>query len=168
MLNTALIYILPALMLVAGLSDLLTYRIPNWIALATAGAFLVIAPAAGLPLAAIGLHGLVAVGVLAVTFGFFAAGWMGGGDAKLAAATALWFGPAAVAPFLLAAAIAGGVLTLALVLLRPMGILPASAMKITWLWRLFDTKSGIPYGIALAAAGLLVYPQSPIYLALAG
>jgi prepilin peptidase CpaA len=37
-----------------------------------------------------------------------------------------------------------------------------------WLVRLHNPKEGVPYGIALAAAGLLVYPQTPFMAALGG
>ena len=49
--------------------------------------------------------------VLAVTFVFFALGWIGGGDAKLAAATALWLGFDHLLKYLLYASLFGGVLT---------------------------------------------------------
>ena len=45
-----------------------------------------------MPLAEIGMHVAAALAVLVVTFVFFSRGWIGGGDAKLAAATALWLG----------------------------------------------------------------------------
>ena len=56
--------------------------------------------------------------VLAVVFVFFARGWIGGGDAKLAAATALWFGFAHLLDYLLYASLFGGVLTLAIIYFR--------------------------------------------------
>ena len=47
--------------------------------------------------------------VLAVTFTFFSRGWIGGGDAKLAAATALWLGFDQLMNYLLYASLFGGV-----------------------------------------------------------
>jgi prepilin peptidase CpaA len=102
--------------------------------------------------------------VLAVCFGMFVFGWIGGGDAKLAAATALWLGFGTLLEYLLVASIAGGVLTLALICWRG-SPLPAFASAWAWLLRLHDRKSGIPYGIALAGAGLAVYPHSAIWMA---
>ena len=105
--------------------------------------------------------------VLAVTFGMFAAGWIGGGDAKLAAAIGLWFGFDLLLPFLLYASIYGGALTL-LILFGRRYLLPAPLMQVGWIERLHNEKTGIPYGIALAAAALMVYPQSAVFLGLAG
>ena len=66
----------------------------------------------------IGLHLAAGALVLVVCFGLFAAGWIGGGDAKLAAATALWFGFEQLLPYLAVAGVVGGVLTLAILMLR--------------------------------------------------
>src|SRR3954452_12428026 len=82
----------PALMAFAASSDLLTMTISNRISLILVGAFFILAVWSGMPLADIGMHALAGVAVLVVTFVFFARGWIGGGDAKLAAATALWLG----------------------------------------------------------------------------
>ena len=65
-------------------------------------------------------HVGAAATVLAVTFVFFARGWIGGGDAKLAAATALWLGFDHLMAYLLYASIFGGVLTLAMIRFRLM------------------------------------------------
>ena len=53
--------------------------------------------------------------MLTVTFFCFAMGWMGGGDAKMASAIALWFGFAHLLDFLLYASVFGGALTLLLI-----------------------------------------------------
>ena len=45
-------------------------------------------------------------------------GWIGGGDAKLAAATALWFGFDFLLDYLVYASLFGGVLTLVLIQFR--------------------------------------------------
>jgi prepilin peptidase CpaA len=97
--------------------------------------------------------------VLATTFVFFARGWIGGGDAKLAAATALWFGFGHLLDYLLYASIFGGVLTLALLQFRNLP-LPAVLTRQAWIKRLHDRAGGVPYGIALAAAALAVYPKT--------
>ena len=69
----------------------------------------------GMNLDAVLWHMAAAVAVLAVTFTFFAQGWIGGGDAKLAAATALWLGFDHLLPYVLYASIFGGILTLAII-----------------------------------------------------
>ena len=97
--------------------------------------------------------------VLVVAFGCYAAGWIGGGDAKLAAAIALWFGFDHAAVYLLYASLLGGLLTL-LVLRFRSETLPAVLVRQDWVMRLHDQKAGVPYGIALAVAALVVYPDT--------
>src|ERR1044071_7680096 len=90
----------PTLMAFAASSDLLTMTISNRISLALAGGFVVLALVVGLPMTAVGWH--FAAGAFVLTAGFicFSQGWIGGGDAKLAAATALWFGFDYLMPYL--------------------------------------------------------------------
>ena len=164
MLASALLLVFPALMAWAAASDLLTMTIPNRLTLGLAGAFVVFAVAARLPPWEIAMCVAASAAVLAVCFGLFAMGWMGGGDAKLAAASALWFGFAPLMDYLLTAALAGGGLTLALLGMRTL-TLPRFALGWPWLVRLHDKATGVPYGIALAFAALAVYPQSPIWTA---
>ena len=161
----ALLAIFPALMAYAAASDLLTMKIPNRVSIALVGCFPVAAVACGLTPTAIALHAAAGAAVLVVTFGLFALGWVGGGDAKLAAATALWLGLEWAPAYLINSAIWGGVLTLAMLLLRACP-LPQAAMARPWVARLHDRRTGIPYGIALAAGGLLVFPHTPVYAAL--
>jgi prepilin peptidase CpaA len=97
--------------------------------------------------------------VLAIAFGCFAMGWIGGGDAKLAAATALWFGFDHLLPYLFYASLFGGALTLLLLSFRTLP-LPQFLAAQQWVQRLHDKAGGVPYGIALAAAALLVYPDT--------
>jgi prepilin peptidase CpaA len=86
-------------------------------------------------------------------------GWIGGGDAKVAAATALWFGFGHLLDYLLSASLFGGVLTLTLLQFRQWP-LPYPLSGQTWLLRLHAKDSGIPYGIALAFSALLIYPET--------
>jgi len=165
MLNSILVVIFPLLMAFAAVYDLLTMRIPNWISLGLIIAFGVCALAIGLPLTQVGLHLAVGFGVLVVAFLLFIPGWIGGGDAKFAAAIGLWMGTALVGSFLAYAAIFGGLLTVGLIVFRwkvPVSWLP----KKEWILRLHDKKVGAPYGIALAAGAMLVYVKTPLFLAL--
>jgi prepilin peptidase CpaA len=97
--------------------------------------------------------------VLAVTFTFFLFGWVGGGDAKLAAATALWLGWEHLFNYLLYASLLGGVLTLALLEFRKFA-LPRLLIGKVWAERLHKPNGGVPYGIALAIAALVIYPST--------
>jgi prepilin peptidase CpaA len=149
----------PALMAFAASSDLLTMTISNRLSLALAGGFFLLTLITGMSLGAIGMHLAAAALVLTVCFGFFSMGWIGGGDAKLAAATALWFGFDFLLDYLIYASLFGGVLTLLLIQFRRLP-LPAPLARQTWILRLHDAGGGVPYGIALAAAALTVYPKT--------
>ncbi|MGH6684700.1 MAG: A24 family peptidase [Pseudolabrys sp.] len=149
----------PALMAFAASSDLLTMTISNRISLALAGGFLLLALATGMSPYAVGMHVVAAAAVLAVAFTCFAFGWIGGGDAKLAAATALWFGFDYLLDYLIYASLFGGALTLLLIQFRLLP-LPAVLAGQKWILRLHEKGGGVPYGIALAAAALAVYPRT--------
>ena len=149
----------PALMVFAASSDLLTMTISNRLSLALAGSFFPLTIVIGMSLPAIGMHLAAAALVLAVCFGFFSMGWMGGGDAKLAAATTLWFGFDYLLDYLIYAALFGGALTLLLIQFRKLP-LPEALARQSWILRLHETGGGVPYGIALAAAALTVYPKT--------
>jgi prepilin peptidase CpaA len=149
----------PALMAFAASSDLLTMKIPNWVCLIMIGGFVVLALAAGMSLQQFALHAGAGLLVLCITFGFFARGWIGGGDAKLAAATALWFGFEHLLDYALYGSIFGGVLTLVLLQYRAFP-LPAVLVGRVWAERLHQPNGGVPYGIALAAAAMVVYPST--------
>jgi len=149
----------PALMAFAASSDLLTMTISNRLSLALAGGFFLLTLATGMSLAAVGMHLAAAALVLVFAFGFFSQGWIGGGDAKLAAATALWFGFDHLLDYLIYASLFGGALTLALIQFRYLP-LPAPLARQPWILRLHEAGGGVPYGIALAAAALIVYPKT--------
>jgi prepilin peptidase CpaA len=149
----------PALMAFAASSDLLTMTISNRLSLALAGGFFLLTLITGMGLTAIGMHLAAGALVLMVCFGFFAMGWIGGGDAKLAAATALWFGFDYLLDYLVYASLFGGVLTVLLIQFRRLP-LPAVLARQGWILKLHDAGSGVPYGIALAAAALIVYPKT--------
>lgn len=150
----------PALMAFAASSDLLTMTISNRVSLILVGSFFVLAVWTGMPLAEIGMHVAAALAVLVVTFTFFARGWIGGGDAKLAAATALWLGFDQLLNYLTIASLLGGVLTLVIMRFRLMP-LPALLANQEWAKRLHRMDAGVPYGVALAIAALIVYSDTP-------
>lgn len=150
----------PALMAFAASSDLITMTISNRVSLALVAGFVLLAVMTGMPLAEIGTHAAAGAGVLVVAFVFFARGWIGGGDAKLAAATALWFGFDQLLNYVIFASLFGGLLTLAILRFRLMP-LPAVLANQEWAKRLHRMDTGIPYGIALALAALMIYPDTP-------
>jgi tetratricopeptide (TPR) repeat protein len=79
-------------MLSAAVSDLTTYKIRNNLILTLLLAYLAFAPVVGITCQEIGRSIAVAGLVLFLSFALFAAGWIGGGDAKLATVTTLWLG----------------------------------------------------------------------------
>jgi prepilin peptidase CpaA len=157
----------PAAMAFAAVSDLITMKISNRLSLGLAAAFFLMALIIGMPLMDIGRHVAASLLVLLVSFGLFARGWIGGGDAKLAAATALWFGFSHLMDYLFIASLVGGVMAIFLIQVRRLP-LPAMLHGTRWIERLHAANTGIPYGIALAVAGLMVYPQTVFMRALTG
>ena len=157
--DTIRLLLFPALMAFAASSDLFTMTISNKVSLALAAGFVVMALAIGMSPAEIGMHFAAAAVVLVVAFAFFTQGWVGGGDAKLAATVSLWFGFDHLLQYLVDAALLGGVLTFALINFRLLP-LPPTVAQWAWIARLHEKKGGVPYGIALAAAALIVYPST--------
>ena len=156
----ALFALFPLAMAFAAASDLFTMTISNKLSLGLLAGFLVLFPLAGVDLPTFGLHLLAGGVVLAATFTLFALGVIGGGDAKFAAVVALWLGWVHVLDFLVTAAIFGGALTLGLLLFRKWPALPAFAASQPWLERLHDPHAGVPYGIALGAGAMMIYPHT--------
>jgi prepilin peptidase CpaA len=155
--------IFPALMLAAAAGDVAHYRIPNWLCAALALAFPAAALIAGLPPLLIGAH--LALGLLAFLLcaGLFALNWMGGGDAKLIAAAVLWLGPSGGPDFLLATALAGGLLALLLIALRSAPVRPRVPAGQAWLARLAAPGGPAPYGVAICAGALAAMPAAAVF-----
>jgi prepilin peptidase CpaA len=149
----------PALMAFAASSDLLTMTIANRVSLVLIGGFALLAVLSGLSGDQILSHLGAAATVLAAALFCFACGWIGGGDAKLAAATALWLGFSHLFDYLVYASLLGGALTLLIVQFRTLPM-PRLLIGQEWAERLHRQGGGVPYGIALAAAALLIYPQT--------
>ena len=158
-LDLARLLLFPALMAFAAASDLFTMTISNRVSLALVAGFLILALASGMGFPEILSHIGAGATVLAVAFGCFAMGWVGGGDAKVASTAALWFGFAHLMDYLLFASVVGGALTLLLLQFRQWP-LPYALTGQVWLTKLHAKDSGIPYGIALAIGALMVYPET--------
>jgi prepilin peptidase CpaA len=158
-LDVVRLMLFPALMAFAAASDLLTMTIPNRVSLVLIAGFVALAIASGMPLYDMLTHVGAGAAVLVVAFGCFAMGWIGGGDAKVAAAAALWFGFAHLLNYLVCASLFGGALTLLLLQFRQWP-LPHALASQDWLSRLHAKESGIPYGIALAIGALMIYPET--------
>jgi prepilin peptidase CpaA len=149
----------PALMAFAAASDLFTMTISNRISLALVAGFLGLALLGGMGLYDMLSHLGAGAAVLTAAFACFAMGWVGGGDAKVAASAALWFGFGHLLDYLLYASLFGGALTLLLLQFRQWP-LPYPLSGQAWLTRLHAKETGIPYGIALAIGALVIYPET--------
>lgn len=166
MLEAATLLVFPGLIVYAAFSDLLAMTISNFISLALMCLFVPLAIGSGLAAGEIFWHLATGALILAIGFALFARGWIGGGDAKLAAATAVWLGFDRLGEYALVASLLGGVLALLILGLRRWPVL-ARMIKRAWVKRLHQPGMGVPYGIALAIAGLLLYPGSAVWLAAA-
>jgi prepilin peptidase CpaA len=166
MLEHPLILIFPLAMAFAASMDFFTMTIPNRISIVLIGSFAVIAAVVAPTWTVIGNHLLVAGVVFAVALGMFALGWMGGGDAKLLVAASLWVGPNLFLEYIVGVAMIGGVLSLATLYYRGIVVLPPWLNRQRWALRLHEKNAGIPYGIALGASAMLIYPQTVWFAAL--
>ncbi|MCJ2034610.1 prepilin peptidase [Methylobacterium sp. J-068] len=162
MASLSLLVVVPFLMAYAAVRDLLTMLIPNTVSIALVVAFAAFALGTGLGWSDLSGHLGAGAVTLAVTFTLFALGFIGGGDAKLAAATALWIGFDQLLDYLILASLAGGALTLALLAVRALP-LPMLVARLPFALHLHDAKTGVPYGIALSLAALLVLPETMLW-----
>jgi prepilin peptidase CpaA len=158
----AVILVFPAAMAFAGAMDMLTMTIPNRVSIVLVAAFAVAAAMVGIGWWALASHIGAGLLMLTIGIGMFALGWLGGGDAKLLAATALWLGFDHLLPYILLTGIAGGALAIVIMTYRNL-MPPLWLARQEWAMRLHQAKSGIPYGMALAAAGLHVFPSTALF-----
>jgi prepilin peptidase CpaA len=155
----------PVAMAFAAANDLFTMKIPNRVSLALVGGFVVVALLTQMPLATFGTNLAVGFAILAATFVLFSFNLLGGGDAKLIAAGGVWIGADHIVEYLAFVAIFGGVLSLAILGYRRW--VPAQAFALPgWAQRLHTPKGPIPYGIAIAAGGLAIFPATDLFLSL--
>jgi prepilin peptidase CpaA len=163
MLSAAILFaLLPGLMAYACFSDLFTMRISNRVCLFVLALFPVTALAVGMAPYVIGWHLLTGLAVLAVSFTLFAFGWVGGGDAKLVAASAVWFGAEQTLEYVALSCLLGGALTMAILYARSYP-LPAGLAARPWIAHLHERTTGIPYGIALGISALAMLPHSAVW-----
>jgi prepilin peptidase CpaA len=163
MVEAAILVVFPFAMAFAATSDLLSMTIQNRVSLILMVSFAVLAPLTGMPWDVYGMHFVAGLAVLAVTFALFATGTMGGGDAKLMAATAIWFGwNLELVTYILMLSLLGGLLTLAILNYRRSEMMVVYAARFQFMRRLAQTDEGVPYGIALGLAGLMSFPNSPL------
>jgi prepilin peptidase CpaA len=160
--EAAILVVFPFCMAFAAISDMMSMTIANRVSVLLVATFAIVAPFTGMDWGVYAWHFAAAATVFFATFALFAIGGMGGGDAKLLTATALWMGwSIQLLQYLVAGAFIGGVLTLAILSFRrsPLSIFMAGNI---FLRHFADQKAGIPYGVALGIAGMLVFPETPL------
>jgi prepilin peptidase CpaA len=162
MLEALIFVVFPFCMVFAAISDVLSMTIANRVSVILIATFAVVAPLTGMDWATYGWHFAAAAMVLAITFLMFAIGGMGGGDAKLMAATSLWMGfNLTLLGYLVTSAFLGGLLTLAILSYRKSPLADLTGRNI-FLRHFADSSAGVPYGVALGVGGLLTYPDTPL------
>ncbi|WP_416065151.1 prepilin peptidase [Rhizobium sp. ZK1] len=164
MIVAAILLVFPLCLAFAAISDLLTMTIPNRVSLILIIAFAVLAPLSGLAIPVIGMHALGAAIVFGICFTLFALNVMGGGDAKLLSAAAIWFGyDPPLLSFLAYVGVIGGLVTLAILSIRAQAnTILAIGLPIP---NSLLLAKKIPYGIAIAIGGFLAFPSSPLFVA---
>ncbi len=161
MLLMALSLIFPIAMVLAMVSDVRSFEIPDSLSLLLLIAYPLVALSAGFSwpqiLWAFSLSGLV----LIVAIILFLLRIMGGGDGKFLAASVLWTGHERLCEFLFVTTFVGGVLALVLIIFRRLPL--ASALEgIATMQQLHARKQDMPYAVAIGCAGLIVYPHLPV------
>ncbi|MEL6299195.1 MAG: prepilin peptidase [Pseudomonadota bacterium] len=161
--NATLVYCVllafPAAMTFAGFTDMVTMTIPNKLTMFLLAAFLVAAVAVRMPLEQFAVHMAVGGVMLIVMMTLFAFNLLGGGDAKLIVAASLWIGFEHLTMFMFYVALLGGVLSLGILFYR--SIMPPTWLaRQDWALRLHGQGSGVPYGLAIGGAGLLMFPST--------
>jgi prepilin peptidase CpaA len=159
----AAIVVFISLMLAAAVSDFRFYRIPNWLSASVAALFIAAALIFAMPFAQLGWHLLAGAVILIAGFCLFAANIVGGGDAKLLAAVALWAGWTELPSLLVYTALAGGVLAIVMVLwevVRSHAELTSGASPSTLVKRVIALKPDLPYGVAIAFGACAFLPGS--------
>ncbi|WP_428407683.1 A24 family peptidase [Hyphococcus sp.] len=157
-----LLSVFPTALIIAAANDIYEFKIPNWISIVLVATY----PLAGLALGAsyhVMVEGaLIGAAALALGFILFALKIVGGGDAKLFAATAPWLGLVSLGAFLFNTAIAGLFLAVAMGMFRKLPVLPVYAHA-PWLIRLHERKKDLPYAVAIGAGALLSFSQTPYF-----
>ncbi|HEX3919634.1 MAG TPA: prepilin peptidase [Caulobacteraceae bacterium] len=162
LIKTVVLCTFAALVIGAAVKDISSFTIPNWISIALAAAFIPAALALGVSLPVIGISFAVGIAALVLAAVMFALGWIGGGDAKLMAAAALWVGLRGIGPFAIYTGLAGGALALALVALRSAWLRPIAHAGPAWTRRLATPGESAPYGVAIAIGALAAFALHPL------
>ncbi len=162
MLIAAILVVFPLCLIYAAFSDMFTMTIPNRISVVLIASFVVIAPFTDMSAVLYAKHFVAAIIVFSICFALFGLGMLGGGDAKLLTAASLWFGlDMQLFNFLIYVAMFGGLLSVIILVARS-DRFSYYVGRIALVGHLTDPKLGVPYGIAIGAAGVVSYPTTPL------
>ena len=141
MIGSALMLVFPVAMAFAAANDLFTMKIPNKISILLVAAFALAALYIAMPVETVLMHVGIGLLVLAVGFVLFSMNLLGGGDAKLMAAGALWMGPEHALFYVAYVTIFGGFLSVAILAYRK--LVPARVTSLpTWATKLHAKEPG--------------------------
>jgi prepilin peptidase CpaA len=144
-----MIAVVLAVTVLGSISDIRSLRLPNTYALIIIGCFIPAWLAHPQAFAPLWQHLTAMAAMFAVTYGMFAAGIMGGGDAKFGTALALWTGLKGLVPFIFVMALVGGVLGVMALGLRNKKIF-ANPKPGSWIEQTQSGVSAVPYGVAIS------------------
>lgn len=153
-------------MLVTVYKDVTTMTIPNWVSLFVFSGFLVMVPFVWQGWDNFAVHVMAGGLMFVIGFAMFAFGWLGGGDAKLMAATSFWWVWSDLLIYVFYTTLAGGVLALFILFGRQ--FVPAKVITAPWMYRMIKDESKMPYGLALAFGAFMTLPNSEIFKLAAG
>jgi prepilin peptidase CpaA len=155
--------LLPALVIVAALTDVSAYRIPNWLTGSMTILFFPMAFASGMPLDVFSWHLVTGFALFFAGYAIYAAGLWGGGDAKMMTAIGLWFGPDHIMSFLFFTAICGGIVAIVYAIWYHIVMslsVHSSDANLSYIQRFNKLCPNLPYGLALAVGAIMAFKQT--------
>lgn len=163
MLEAAILVIFPMCLALGAMTDLISMTIPNRVSILLAASFCIIAPLTGMDMSVFGWHFIAAGCVFVFCFISFAFNAMGGGDAKILSASALWYGfsPDLIL-YLIYIAVFGAGLTFLVLMLRANSNM-LLATRIPMPLYVYNATAGVPYGVAIGIAALITFPDTALF-----
>ncbi len=159
-----LVFIAP--LLAACYTDFSEMKIPNWVSVIVLVGFAAALPFTWGGLEWFGEHMAVGGILFAAGFALWMLGGLGAGDVKLMSSVGLWFGFAELPQFILYTTLFGAALGIFLLVGR--AYVPIRLEGTALVSKMFQGKTHMPYGLAIAAGALTVWPTSQIALAITG
>lgn len=163
LITKAAFYLYIVLLLSAAICDIWRFVIPNLLSIVLIGLFVLVAAVSPFPVDWLSHLG-AALGFFVVGFGLYAAKALGAGDVKLLAAVSLWAGLDRLLDLLLFVALAGGALSIFLIVLRRFlpGFLLAIRAENTKLPTVLLAGEPVPYGVGIATGAIFIATSLPV------